>query len=176
MSLEDISLEQRDQLALLMKDLSDNPSTRKETLRLVKQLRPSMSVPELDLEDKTNTALQQMRSENEKIRGELMEARQLESLEKKRAQLIANGKARNDEDIKEIEKVMLEKRIPDHETAAEYWDWMKQSAAPTPTGYNPSALGKFDLSKYMKNPIGAARNEAAAALNELRGNRRPIGI
>jgi len=45
MSLEDISLEQRDQLAMLMKDLSDNPTTRKETLKLVKQLRPSMSVP-----------------------------------------------------------------------------------------------------------------------------------
>ena len=176
MSLEDVSLEQRDQLALLMKDLSDNPTTRKKTLELVKQLRPGMSVPELDLEEKTNSALEQMRAENEKIRAELMEARQLETLEKKRQALITKGKARNEDDIKEIEKVMLEKRIPDHETAAEYWDWMKQSAEPTPTGYNPSALGKFDLSKYMKNPIGAARNEAAAALQELRVNRRPIGI
>jgi len=53
---------------------------------------------------------------------------------------------------------------------------MKQSAVPTPTGYNPSAVAKFDLGKYYKNPVMAARDEAAKALNELRRNPRPIGL
>ena len=77
----------------------------------------------------------------------------------------------------EIEKVMLEKNIPNHETAAEYWKWMQQSAAPTPgTSYNPSTLSKFDLSKYQKNPVAAARDEAFKALNELRKSPKPIGL
>jgi hypothetical protein len=53
---------------------------------------------------------------------------------------------------------------------------MKQSATPTPTGYNPSAVSKFDLGKYYKNPVGAARDEASKALQELRQNKRPIGF
>jgi hypothetical protein len=48
---------------------------------------------------------------------------------------------------------MLDKGITNHEAAAEYWNWMKQSAVPTPTGYNPSAVSKFDLGKYYKNPV-----------------------
>jgi hypothetical protein len=53
---------------------------------------------------------------------------------------------------------------------------MNQSAAPTPTGYNPSAINKFDLSAYWKNPIQGARNEAAKALSELRRNPKPLGL
>jgi hypothetical protein len=75
------------------------------------------------------------------------------------------------------EKIMLEKNIPNHETAAEYWKWMQQSAAPTPgTSYNPSTLSKFDLSKFQKNPVAAARDEAFKALNELRKSPKPIGL
>ena len=43
-------------------------------------------------------------------------------------------------------------------------------------GYTPSALSKFDLSKYWKNPQMGARDEAAQALKDLRKNTRPIGI
>ena len=86
------------------------------------------------------------------------------------------GLIKDESEIEEVEKVMLEKGITNHEAAAEYWQWMKQSAAPTPSGYNPSAVSKFDLSKYYKNPVGAAREEAAKALNELRNPRRPIGL
>jgi len=53
---------------------------------------------------------------------------------------------------------------------------MKQSAAPTPSGYQPNTMSKFDLSKYWKNPVTGAREEAARALAELRQPRRPIGL
>ena len=81
-----------------------------------------------------------------------------------------------EEDVEEVEKVMLEKGITNHESAAEYWRWMKESAAPTPSGYNPNVISKFDLSKYWKNPVMGARDEAMKALNELRKNPRPIGL
>jgi hypothetical protein len=90
--------------------------------------------------------------------------------------LIKNGLIQNESDIEQVEKIMLDKGITNHEAAAEYWNWMKQSAVPTPTGYNPSAVSKFDLGKYYKNPVMAARDEASKALNELRKNPRPIGL
>jgi hypothetical protein len=176
MSLEDVSYEQRDQLAALMRELSDNPATRKEVLRLTKKIKPDLVIPELDIEETTTNAVGETRRELEAMRAELAQKRAEEDLERRRNSLIRKGYASSDEDVEEIEKVMLEKKIADHDTAAEYWQWMKQSAAPTPTGYNPSAINKFDLSKYYKNPVGAARDEAAKALQELRKNTRPIGF
>ena len=176
MSLEDVSYEQRDQLAALMRELSDNPATRKEVLRLTKKIKPDLVIPELDIEETTTVAVSETRRELEAMRAELAQKRAEEDLDRRRNALIRKGYAASDEDVEEIEKVMLEKKIADHDTAAEYWQWMKQSAAPTPTGYNPSAINKFDLSKYYKNPVGAARDEAAKALQELRKNSRPIGF
>lgn len=176
MSLEDVSYEQRDQLAALMRELSDNPATRKEVLRLTKKIKPDLVIPELDIEETTTNAVGETRRELEAMRAELAQKRAEEDLERRRNSLIRKGYAASEKDVEEIEKVMLEKKIADHDTAAEYWQWMKQSAAPTPTGYNPSAINKFDLSKYYKNPVGAARDEAAKALQELRKNSRPIGF
>ena len=178
-SLEDISLEQRDELALLMKELADNPDTRKETLRLTKRLRPNMPIPELEIEDFTNGKISAAEERVMQLESKLREKVAREELKSRRVNLIKKGLARDEADIDEIEKIMLEKNISNHETAAEYFDWMKQAATPTPNsamGYNPSALSKFDLSKYWKNPQMGARDEAAKALGELRKNTRPIGI
>ena len=177
MSLEDISLEARDELAMLAKQLSDNPETRKEFLRLTQRVKPDMVIPELQLEDFTNKKVNQAEERVMQLENKLREKDIREHLESKRRALKANGIARTDEDIQEIEKIMLEQGITSHDTAAQHWEWMKQAATPTPTGYNPNIINKFDLSKYWKNPQGAARNEAATALQEIRNNgRRPIGV
>jgi hypothetical protein len=175
MSLEDISLEQRDELALLMKELAENPATRKEALRLTKKVRPNLPIPELELEDYTEKKVTQAEDRVAQLEAKLKEKESLEELQKRRDRLVKKGLA-SEEDIEEIEKIMLEKKISDHETAAEYFDWMKQAAQPTPSGYNPSPLKGFNLNEYWKNPVQGARNEAAKALAELRKNTRPIGI
>ena len=176
MSLEDLSMEARDELALLARQLAENPATRKDFLRLTKKQNPSMVMPELEIEDSTNSAL-----EKAEARVQAMEAREqqrlaTEELNKRRQNLIKKGLVNDESEIDEVEKVMLDKGITKHEAAAEYWQWMKQAAAPTPMGYNPNAINKFDLSKYWKNPQAGARDEAAKALNELRKNPRPIGL
>ena len=177
MSLEDISLEARDELALLAKQLSDNPETRKEFLRLTQRVKPDMVIPELQLEDFTNKKVNQAEERVMQLENKLREKDIREQLESKRRALKEQGIARTDEDIQEIEKIMLEQGITSHDTAAQHWEWMKQAATPTPTGYNPNMINKFDLSKYWKNPQGAARNEAASALHEIRNQgRRPIGV
>lgn len=176
MSLEDLSIEQRDELALLAKEMSDNPATRKEMLRLTKKLRPNLNIPELEIEDYTEKKVSKAEERVEMLEAKLREKEALEELQKRRDRLIKKGLAQSDDDIEQIEKIMLEKKISDHETAAEYFDWMKQAAEPTPSGYNPSPLKGFNLSEYWKNPVTGARNEAAKALQELRKNTRPIGI
>ena len=179
MSLEDLSLEQRDEMALLLQELSSNPSTRKEVLRLTKKVRPDLTIPELDIDETVHKLKSASEDKISQLENKLREKEALDDLRARRDSLIKKGFARTDEEVEEIEKVMLEKKIPDHQTAAEYWSWMKQSAAPTPQssmGYNPNPLNKFDLSKYWKNPQAGARDEAAKALMELRKNTRPIGF
>ena len=176
MSLEDMSFEQRDQLALLMRELSDNPATRKDVLRLTKQLKPDLVIPELDIENTTKSYVDKLEQRLMERDAKDREQDAVRDLEARRNKLMKKGLVQNEDDIHEVEKVMLEKGITNHESAAEYWQWMKQSATPTPTGYNPSAVSKFDLGKYYKNPVGAARDEASKALQELRQNRRPIGF
>ena len=176
MSLEDMSFEQRDQLALLMRELSDNPATRKDVLRLTKQLKPDLVIPELDIENNTKSYVDKLEQRLMERDAKDREQDAVRDLESRRNKLMTKGFVQNEDDIHEVEKIMLEKGITNHESAAEYWDWMKQSAVPTPTGYNPSAVAKFDLGKYYKNPIMAARDEASKALNELRRNPKPIGL
>ena len=65
MSLEDMSFEQRDQMALLMRELSDNPETRKEILRLTRKVKPGLIIPELDIEDHTSSAVSKVHQELE---------------------------------------------------------------------------------------------------------------
>jgi hypothetical protein len=176
MSLEDLTPEARDELALLAKQLSENPDTRKDFLRQVKKMKPDMPIPELEIEDYTRHAVEKANDRVAQLEARLREKDALDELNKRRSKLKSKGLIDKDEDIEEVEKVMLDKGITNHEAAAEYWRWMQQSAAPTPSGYNPSAINKFDLSKYWKNPVAGARDEAAKALNELRKNPRPIGL
>ncbi|MFN3078152.1 MAG: hypothetical protein ABT940_15040 [Alphaproteobacteria bacterium] len=177
MSLEDISIEQRDELAALAKQLAENPDTRKDFLRLTKKAKPDLPIPELEIEDATHNMLSKANERVEGLEARLRERDARDKLNEARQGLLSRGLAKSNSDIEQIEKVMLEKNIPNHETAAEYWNWMNQSATPTPgTTYNPSTLAKFDLSKYQKNPVAAARDEAFKALNELRKNPKPLGL
>ena len=176
MSLEDMSFEQRDQMALLMRELSDNPETRKEILRLTKKVKPGLVIPELDIEEHTHSAVSAANKRVEELEAKMREKEALADLEARRMKLIKKGLIQDESDIEQVEKIMLDKGITNHESAAEYWQWMKKSALPTPTGYNPSAVAKFNLGAYYKNPIMAARDEASKALNELRRNPKPIGL
>jgi DNA-binding protein H-NS len=99
-----------------------------------------------------------------------------EELERRRNNLRTKQLAESDEDIADIEKLMIEKGIANHETAAEYHSWMKQAAAPTPSQFPSPVMSRFNTQDYMKNPVGAARDAAHAALAEFRKNPRPIGL
>jgi hypothetical protein len=176
MSLENLSLEARDELAQLAQSLAENPETRKDFLRMTKKVKPDLPIPELEIEEFTNKAISRNDERVQMLEAKLREKEALEDLEKRRRALVKKGLISNEDEVDAVEKIMLERGITNHETAAEYHQWMKQAATPTPTGYNPNAINKFDLNKYWSNPRDAARNEAAKALEDLRRPQRPIGL
>jgi len=176
MSLENLSIDARDELAALAQQLAENPSTRKEFLRMTKKVKPDLPIPELEIEESTNKALSLAEQRVQSLENKLREKDALDDLQRRRNSIKAKGLVNTEDDIKEVEKIMLDRGITNHETAAEYHQWMKQSATPTPSGYNPQIIQKMDLNKYWKNPVTAARNEAVSALQELRRPNRPIGL
>jgi len=176
MSLENLSLEARDELAALAQTLAENPDTRKDFLRMTKRVKPDLPIPELDIEDYTHRAVSKSEERVQALEAKLREKEAVEELQKRRTSLMKKGLISNESEIDDVEKIMLERGINNHETAAEYHAWMKQAAVPTSSGYNPSAVKQFDLNKYWKNPSAAARNEAMNALNDLRKPVRPIGL
>jgi len=176
MSLENLSLEARDELAALAQTLAENPETRKDFLRMTKRVKPDLPIPELDIEDYTHKAVSRSEDRVQALEAKLREKEAIEELQKRRQSLMKKGLISNESEVSDVEKIMLERGITNHETAAEYHQWMKQAAVPTSTGYNPSAVKQFDLNKYWKNPAAAARNEAMNALNDLRKPQRPIGL
>ena len=175
MSLENLSLEAKDELAALAQTLAENPETRKDFLRMTKKVKPDLPIPELDIEDYTHRTVSKAEERVQALEAKLREKEAMEELQNRRNSVVKKGLAAESE-LGDVEKIMLERGITNHETAAEYHQWMKQAAVPTSTGYNPSAVKQFDLNKYWKNPVSAARNEAQNALNELRNPRRPIGL
>jgi hypothetical protein len=176
-SLEDLSFEQRDELALLVKKMSDDPKIRPKFLGLVREINPDMPIPELDIEAKTNNAVLRAEQRVNELENKLREKDAVQDLEARRNRLIKRGLS--EQDIPEVEKIMIDKGITNHEAAADYWEWMRQAATPTSAtgGYQPNPLAKFNLKPFWKNHVTAARDEASRALTDLRkGNVRPIGF
>jgi hypothetical protein len=176
MSLENVSYEARDELAALAQQLADNPATRKDFLRMTKKVKPDLPIPELDMEDFTNNAVYKSEQRVQALEAKQRERDAVDELQRRRQSLMKKGLIASEDEVKDVEKIMLERGITSHETAAEYHQWMKQAAIPTSSGYNPSPVKQFDLNKYWKNPVNAARDEAANALRDLRKPQRPIGL
>ena len=176
MSLENLSSEAQAELAALAKSLAEDPKTRKQFLQLTKQVRPDVPIPEIEIEERTSAVLAQANSRVESLEAKLRQKEAKEELERRRNELKRKQLIQSEDDIPEIEKLMIEKGIANHETAAEYHNWMKQAAAPTPSQFPQPVMSKFNTQDYMKNPVGAARDAAHAALAEFRKNPRPIGL
>jgi hypothetical protein len=176
MSLENLSFEAQAELAALAKSLAEDPKTRKQFLQLTKQVRPDVPIPEIEIEERTNAVLETANKRVESLEAKLRTKDAKEELERRRTNLKTKQLADSDDDIADIEKLMIEKGIANHETAAEYHSWMKQAAAPTPSQFPQPVMSRFNTQDYMKNPVGAARDAAHAALAEFRKKPRAIGL
>lgn len=170
MSLEGKSAEEIAALAELAQSLASNPATRLGFLNLTKKANPSTHIPEIDIPNQINShfaaglarlgALEK-ENENMKIQQSIMAKRQL---------LLDSGVAKKD--IPDIEKLMLEKKIPDHQTAAEFFKMQQKAAVPTPastlTGSRTNHMPAMDLKPFNGNINDWARNAASKAIDEIK--------
>jgi hypothetical protein len=169
-SLEGMSQEAIAEIAGLAKSLSDNPKTRGEFLTLLKKADPNVSIPEVDIPARLHAGLQPTLDRLTKMEQEANE-RSIRDTIKDRRELLVTSKGINREDIPAIEKLMVEKGISSHETAAEFFMAQRNSAPPTPSDFSQPAVPRPDM-KAMGGNIGVwARNEATSAISDIIKNR-----
>jgi hypothetical protein len=84
MSLENLSLEAQAELAALAKSLAEDPKTRKQFLQLTKQVRPDVPIPEIEIEERTNEALQAVTKRAESLEARLRQKDAKEELDRRR--------------------------------------------------------------------------------------------
>lgn len=163
---ETLSLEDQQALGQTMHRLLSNPELRKTTLGLLKKADPSVSLPEVELDERLNEMSSQQEKKIQDLEAKLAQKEMIEKRERQFAQLRERGL-----EPTEVEKTMVEKRIADYETAAKFLEMERQVAPPTPSSLMPISLPD-DAKAIMKNPRSWATTEAHKAMNDLLAKRR----
>ena len=167
-SLEGMSQEAISGLAMIAKGLSDNPATRNDFLKLTKTANPHLAIPEVDLPLQINNSISAEREKIAALEKELLKDRVERDVERRRESLMEN-KGLNKADIAEVEKLMVEKNIASHETAADFYNMQRQSAKPTPfSGHGSHQMPKIEAKDFGGNIAQWARNEAAQTIHGIK--------
>jgi hypothetical protein len=174
MSLEGKTPEEIASYAALADQLQADPRTREGFLRLAKTVNPDAAIPEIDMPARMAQQFKPMFDELNALK-EQMARRDIEDKVKanRKAALSVDGVSRAD--LPAIEKLMVEKQIPDHKTAAEFFALQNRAADPTPA--NQGTTRTFgapklpDLKEFGGNQLAWARKTAAQAIDEFRGRR-----
>jgi hypothetical protein len=169
-SLEGMTPEAIADLAALAKGLSENPKTRGQFLGMMKQADPNLAIPEIDIPNRLSAAVKPHLEKIEKLEREGQERAMRDMVNERRSNLIKN-KGVSEKDIPEIEKLMVEKGIQNHDTAAEFYLSQKNSAAPTPSAFSQPSIPRPDLKKMGLNINQWSRNEATNAIADIIKNR-----
>lgn len=143
------------ELAALAKKLSNDPATRKDFLRLVKKHNPAQPIPELDVEDRIAALAQPHINELNKMKLERLKEKTEGNIEKARSALKEQGFTKDD--IAAVEKLMVEKQIPSHDTAASYFKMEKQTATPTPSSLQ-TGVNTLPIDRKAIKEAGGIRN------------------
>jgi hypothetical protein len=168
-SLEGMTPQQIEGLASVYTDLLQDASTRKDILRLTKKRLPNVSIPEIDMDDKVNSKMEELAKEREEFRKEQQMAKLEAERDKKRQKLLDKGLIEKEDEFDEVEKFMTEKGMGDHEAAAQFRKLERQAAIPTASRYvGPTMDLPPTFAEVMKNPQQWALNEAGRVMAEIK--------
>lgn len=162
----------------LFQTLLNDPSTRRETLKLVKAKNPTMVIPELD----TNATLEARLEEEGKKREALEQQIRIDQINariEKERERVKKEYGLTAEDVAEVEKLMVDPTnpIPNYDGAARVHKASKQLATPTSTSIAPPVYEMPEKSVWGAGVGNRAQldkialGEAYKALNELRGGK-----
>lgn len=175
MSLEGKSPEEIAALASLALDLSSNAKTRDGFLRLTKAANPSAHIPEVDIPAQMMGQFKPHLDRLEQLEKQASDRAMQDRIKDQRREALRSVKGVTRDDLPAIEKLMVERGIPDHKTAAEFYALQNKAAEPTPGAMQANrTLGAPkmpDLKEFGGNMQAWSRRAAHDAIDEMRGRR-----
>lgn len=170
-SLEDFSPEEYKNMGKLYATLVKDPTTRELTLRATKKVAPGTAIPEIDVLDRVGSAVKPHLDKISALEKRELERDVKERIREKREALSAEGFSRDE--IDSVEKLMVEKQIPDYKTAGEFFRLQSKSAAPTPASY--VAQNRLPVDKAKFKEAGGSKKyfiqDAHQAVDDIRAGR-----
>ena len=163
MSLEDD--DSNTEALKIFETLANDPSTRKDFLKLYKKIDPKFVSPELEVDEQIGVATADFKKTISSLENRLYERDLSDRLKDTRRSLVETGLA-SERDLPEIEKLMVEKKIPDHKVAAEYYRMQQQSARPTPSAFTTPQM-PLDMKAMGNNPTQYTRDKANRIMSEI---------
>ena len=164
-SLEDLSEADQAKALALYQFVQGNPDVARDLRKKAREKNPSMPVPDTDiLEERFNSEVETLKAELKK-----RDEAALESLQSQRR---ADAHARCREagfDPEEVEKAMVDHKIGDYNTAMKYLRQERELAPATPEAVTPMQMP--NIKDLYTNRNQWAKNEAFAAINELKAKR-----
>ncbi|MHB8406319.1 MAG: hypothetical protein ACYDCJ_12945 [Gammaproteobacteria bacterium] len=154
--------------ASLFDKLLNNKALRRDVLKELSKESPDVYVPELAVGDELLTKTAELQKNIDAIKSE-QDTRVLQDRLAAERRATQEKYRLNEADTAAVEKIMVEKKIADYGSAAEFMRLSQQAALPTPSAAESRTLKLPDKKgDWFKNPKQKAREEATAALNEIR--------
>jgi hypothetical protein len=168
MALEGLDELTRDQLAQLALSMSGNAKTRKQFLKLTKEVAPGTPIPEIDNESELDSKLAAERERYDKLEQRMNDNELKAKLgSAKKAAMETYGL--DDEQMKSMEEMIGKGELPaDYKWASQLYKQQLDQAAPT--AYGSSGWGPAELPAnegLMENPDKWAKSTAHQMIDDM---------
>jgi hypothetical protein len=169
---EEPAVEHVDPRVLLLEEMWGDEEQRPQLQAWIKKHHPKARIPELDARAAVKAEIDEWRKEREEDRKAREKERDAASLAKARASIVEEGLI-EESDIPEVEKLMRDHLIGDHQTAARFFQMTQRTAAPRSTPVQMPVGEEFkgvykDWQAWRKKRAYDVFNEIV----EARGRRR----
>ena len=164
-SLEDLPETEQVKALALYQFVQGNPDVAKKMRQIAREKNPNMPVPDTDvLEDKMQNELNALREELKK-----RDEQSVQQLQEQRRAEMHKRIQDNGLDPEEVEKIMIDEKIGNYDTAIKYVKQMRELAPSTPEQITPMSLPTGKDLWTDKNRW--AKSQAFEAMNELKAKR-----
>ena len=164
-SLEELSDSDQQKALALFNFVQTNPDVARELRKKAREKNPSMPVPDSDvLEDRFNAEIERLNKELAKRDEESRD--QLQAQRRAEAHALCRDAGFEPDDV---EKAMIDNKIGDYKVAIRFLRQERELAPPTPESVTPMQMP--NIKDLYSNKNQWAKNEAFAAINELKAKR-----
>lgn len=159
----------------LINQLLADPKTRNRTLKLIKDKYPDAQIPEIDAAAPIDAKIGEMEGTITALKKQIADDQIDRDLTRK-FETIQRDRGYTDEGVVKLKQLMVEKKIPDLDAAADHFDKITHVPDPIqPSGYMGSNYftpeSDDTLSKWLANPDAMTDAEISSVLTEARSGR-----